>query len=759
MNRRVIFLIAALIVVGTWCPQVFAQPGYWVGIDLGNTNVSTGITHVQPADGTTTPATIGGLNCRKNLDPATDNYMYFAVDNNYAFQGDSPNLYITIHYYDSGTGRLRLQYDAASGSYINGSEVDLTNSNKWREWSFHVTDAYFGDRQANGADFRIHNVFGGTNFYFDQVYVRRFCEGQSDCVRLVPSTWYHDPNQQGLHHGEQARDMFENPGQWPQARAETDIFGIASMDIAYGGWTDQEIQTWMGMIQEWDLLFSMEDGAIPGWTCDSQVAFNNTSNNLIGRIFNNGGRVDIITNDHSLSKAIQYHCWGTTLQSNYANALAEVVEWYSLVRTNYPDMQIFEWSPYPHLSISTIQSWIRDVNDGCGAIGIRGMDAFLLDVDWRRFPGDGNWSQVKSLENYCRTRGVPFSLAYWCAPHTRSLNDADWYNDVMRQGNDYRNVGGQPDVYDHVSWETIPTAVPETQAYTQTYTLVDFVAQFVPSHVVDLYDAEFVGSTIPDSMVTNEQRVVAVTMRNSGALTWTRDEDYKLGAVGNNDPFASTRHLLPQGMSVKPGEQYTYTFQMTAPATAGTYLTDWQMLRELVRWFGDIHGKNVIVQAPTINPPTITQHPQSQLVPRGSTAQFSVSAAGQGTLGYQWYKDGEFVSDGGNISGATMDTLEISDCQESEEGEYHCVVSNAGGSTASNAATLSLPAPGDFDIDGDVDQEDFGHLQLCMSGIGIPQTDPDCQDADFDDDTDVDQGDFNIFENCMSGSNRPPLCL
>ena len=53
-----------------------------------------------------------------------------------------------------------------------------------------------------------------------------------------------------------------------------------------------------------------------------------------------------------------------------------------------------------------------------------------------------------------------------------------------------------------------------------------------------------------------------------------------------------------------------------------------------------------------------------------------------------------------------------------------------------------------------MDQEDFGHLQACLSGAGIAQLDPDCQDTLLDDDDeDVDQNDFDIFEACMNGAN------
>jgi hypothetical protein len=61
----------------------------------------------------------------------------------------------------------------------------------------------------------------------------------------------------------------------------------------------------------------------------------------------------------------------------------------------------------------------------------------------------------------------------------------------------------------------------------------------------------------------------------------------------------------------------------------------------------------------------------------------------------------------------------------------------------------------DFDRDGDVDQTDFGHLQRCMSGPGVTQTDSACQDARLDGDNDVDGEDVAVFQRCMSGPGVP----
>jgi len=63
----------------------------------------------------------------------------------------------------------------------------------------------------------------------------------------------------------------------------------------------------------------------------------------------------------------------------------------------------------------------------------------------------------------------------------------------------------------------------------------------------------------------------------------------------------------------------------------------------------------------------------------------------------------------------------------------------------------------DLDRDGDVDHEDFGLFQRCLSGPGISY-EPLCRDANLDDDYDVDIQDFTLFQACMNGADQLPGC-
>ncbi len=60
----------------------------------------------------------------------------------------------------------------------------------------------------------------------------------------------------------------------------------------------------------------------------------------------------------------------------------------------------------------------------------------------------------------------------------------------------------------------------------------------------------------------------------------------------------------------------------------------------------------------------------------------------------------------------------------------------------------------DFDNDGDVDMEDFAHLQNCLAGPLTPQTDPACADTLLNNDVYVDEADVDIFAQCLSGPNN-----
>jgi hypothetical protein len=152
---------------------------------------------------------------------------------------------------------------------------------------------------------------------------------------------------------------------------------------------------------------------------------------------------------------------------------------------------------------------------------------------------------------------------------------------------------------------------------------------------------------------------------------------------------------------------------------------------------------------------TITQHPVDKAIALGQTATFTVTAVGDGTLAYQWQKDGSNITNGGHYSGCTAAMLTISSAGSGEAGNYRCVVAGGCGGATSDVASLSLGVPGDFDTDGDVDLEDFSVLQACFTGLFVPILDPACLRADLSSDGYVEVDDLSRFRDCLSGADIP----
>ncbi len=84
--------------------------------------------------------------------------------------------------------------------------------------------------------------------------------------------------------------------------------------------------------------------------------------------------------------------------------------------------------------------------------------------------------------------------------------------------------------------------------------------------------------------------------------------------------------------------------------------------------------------------PITVSTPVNVVVCSGSSASFSVTAAGQPTLTYQWRKNGVNLGNGGTVSGALTDTLTIDPTVSGDSGNYDIVVTDGFGQTITSAA-------------------------------------------------------------------------
>ncbi len=209
-------------------------------------------------------------------------------------------------------------------------------------------------------------------------------------------------------------------------------------------------------------------------------------------------------------------------------------------------------------------------------------------------------------------------------------------------------------------------------------------------------------------------------------------------------------------------------------------------------------------------PPVITQQPTTQNTCGGETITFTVTAAGTGTLTYQWQKDAVDLIEDERRSGVATSTLTLTSSNLTDAGDYRCIVTDANGSTTSaeaalivdttvitqqpvgltgTPATFSIAATGRAPLTyrwqrNGIDLTDDTHYTgtatptltvaycacgdaaayrcivtgPCGSAVSEPAT-LSCQPGDFDRDTDVDQEDFGVFQGCLgAGLSSQPEC-
>lgn len=94
--------------------------------------------------------------------------------------------------------------------------------------------------------------------------------------------------------------------------------------------------------------------------------------------------------------------------------------------------------------------------------------------------------------------------------------------------------------------------------------------------------------------------------------------------------------------------------------------------------------------------------------------------------------------------------LSASDPDYPEDAHRPAVLVERAGYTEANFA-LGTWLPGDYDVDGDVDFDDFGHFAPGITGPGNGPPPAGCDLFDFDGDNDVDLPDFAVFQESFSG--------
>lgn len=158
------------------------------------------------------------------------------------------------------------------------------------------------------------------------------------------------------------------------------------------------------------------------------------------------------------------------------------------------------------------------------------------------------------------------------------------------------------------------------------------------------------------------------TVNEGGTLT--------LSVIATN---ATGYQWKKDGEDITSATSATYTKQSVVPSDAGSYTC------VVTGAGGSVTSSPATVTVKAL--PVITQQPTNQEITEGETLTLNVVATG--ATGYQWKKGEEDILD------ATAATYTKEGTTAADAGSYTCVVTGAGGSVTSNAATVTINPAGE----------------------------------------------------------------
>jgi N-acetylmuramoyl-L-alanine amidase len=208
----------------------------------------------------------------------------------------------------------------------------------------------------------------------------------------------------------------------------------------------------------------------------------------------------------------------------------------------------------------------------------------------------------------------------------------------------------------------------------------------------DYYSYEVVSDDTPLSLAAGSTNTVHIWLRNRGVL-WNTAEQFRLGAVGDSDPFSPTTRYDVSG-EVGPSKTNKFTLTLIAPATPGTYTTDWRMLRESVTWFGPTVSHSIVVtsgadtQPPSV-PAKVIANPvafnQVNLSWRASTDNVAVAQ-------YRIYRDSAL------LGSATTTNYSNTGCSSRTAYSYEVSALDPAGNESARSAAVQATTPPLLDL-------------------------------------------------------------
>jgi hypothetical protein len=211
------------------------------------------------------------------------------------------------------------------------------------------------------------------------------------------------------------------------------------------------------------------------------------------------------------------------------------------------------------------------------------------------------------------------------------------------------------------------------RARAEAGTLINPICFYMPIHILNQTAASFV--THPVSLTVTAGQKAAFSFVASGNGSPTSSVAYRWKKGGNE--------IAGQSGLATGGIKREYTIDPAKLTDAGTYTVE-----IMSGSAGDWISSNTVTLTVICEPPKILTQPASITAGPGNPAYFTVDVGGTNGYTFQWRKNGT------DISGATSNTLTISNAQSGDAGNYTVAITSIYecGTTTSNIAVLTVNA-------------------------------------------------------------------
>lgn len=198
----------------------------------------------------------------------------------------------------------------------------------------------------------------------------------------------------------------------------------------------------------------------------------------------------------------------------------------------------------------------------------------------------------------------------------------------------------------------------------------------------ELANGTGIGSTVVFSYTVN------VTASTVTAPTITAQPTSQTVSAGANVSFSVTAtgtglmyQWMKDGVAIAGATAATLSLTSVQTSASGGYSVS------VSNGGGSVTSSSATLTVNAVgSAPVITTQPIAQTVAPGGSVTMTVAASGTG-LSYQWQNNGV------NVAGATSASLTLNNLQGSHAGDYTAVVTNTGGATTSDPATLTVATP------------------------------------------------------------------